>query len=160
MHSRAASSQESQGKDAEIRNIEWSWGLGIKAGISQKGEENRMTDTVKCSKEVENHLTNHLSNPQPWIKTHLCLLEIGGEGFSEQWGWVKLLGKQWKTALGRSEDEKRELGEHGRLDHIYKLRIKDQKWECLHRSKELTGWGKEGLPRRIQWRGLKNVRTV
>lgn len=49
------------------------------------------------------------------------------------------MGTLWKTALGRFENEKRELGEHGRLDHIYKLRIKDQKRECLHRSKELTG---------------------
>lgn len=44
----------------------------------------------------------------------------------------------WKTALGRFEDEKRELGEHGRLDHIYKLSIKDQKRQGLHRGKEVT----------------------
>ena len=48
----------------------------------------------------------------------------------------------WKTALGRFEDEKRELGEHGRLEHIYKLRIKDQKRQCLHKGKEVI-WSDE-----------------
>lgn len=80
MQPEEASSHERQGKDVEIRNTEQSWGLGIKAGISQSGEESRMTDSVKCSREAENHLTKHLSEPQPWTKTQLCPPEIGGEG--------------------------------------------------------------------------------